>query len=108
MSTLSLRLPDSLHRALRELARKEGISINQFVASAVGEKLAALMTEEYLDARAARGRRDLYDRALGKAMDAEPAPGDRISDAPRASVSRKKARSPIPSKRAASRGRKPR
>ena len=48
MSTLSIRLPNSLHRQLKELSGKEGISINQFISSAVGEKMAALMTAEYL------------------------------------------------------------
>lgn len=54
MSTLSLRLPESLHKGVREFAEREGISINQFIATAVAEKLAALMTEEYLGERAKR------------------------------------------------------
>jgi predicted HicB family RNase H-like nuclease len=40
MSASSLRIPESLHRELRELARREGVSINQLISSAVGEKLA--------------------------------------------------------------------
>jgi len=40
MSTLSVRLPTSLHRQLRELAEREGVSMNQLISSAVGEKLA--------------------------------------------------------------------
>ena len=48
MSTLSIRLPNSFHRQLRELAVREGVSMNQLISSAVGEKLAALMTEDYL------------------------------------------------------------
>ena len=46
MSILSLRLPDSLHRKVRELAAREAISINQFMATAVAEKMAALMTDK--------------------------------------------------------------
>jgi len=38
MSMMSLRLPESLHRKVRELAAKESISINQFIATAVAEK----------------------------------------------------------------------
>lgn len=38
MSTLSLRLPDSLHKRVRDLAQQEGISINQFIRTAVAEK----------------------------------------------------------------------
>ena len=64
MSTLSVRLPESLHRNLREWAQREGICINQFVSSAVGEKLAALATEDYLSTRAARGNREAFTAAL--------------------------------------------
>ena len=39
MGILSVRLPDSLHKGVRELAEREGISINQFIATAVAEKL---------------------------------------------------------------------
>ena len=35
MSTISLRLPESLHKRVRELARDEEISINQFVTTAL-------------------------------------------------------------------------
>ena len=55
MSTLSLRLPNSLHERARELAEREGISINQLIATALAEKRSALMTEEYLEVRARRG-----------------------------------------------------
>ena len=48
MSTLSLRLPASLHRDLRGLADREGVSINQIISAAVGEKVAALRTLDYL------------------------------------------------------------
>ena len=51
MSTLSLRLPNSLHKQIRQLAKKEGISINQSIASAAAEKMAALLTEEYIEKR---------------------------------------------------------
>lgn len=37
MSTLSIRLPDSLHEKIKELAKKEGISMNQLINSAVSE-----------------------------------------------------------------------
>ena len=57
MSALSLRLPESLHRQVRELAEREDVSINQFIAMAVAEKMSALLTVEYLEARARRGSR---------------------------------------------------
>lgn len=72
MSTLSIRLPSSLHEQIRELAKREGISINQFIASAAGEKVAAWATEEYLDERARRGSREKFERALAQLPDEEP------------------------------------
>jgi hypothetical protein len=57
MSTMSIRLPESLHRKARELAEQEGVSINQLVATALAEKLSALMTLEYLETGGKRGSR---------------------------------------------------
>ena len=57
MSALSLRLPESIHRHIREIAKKEGVSINKFISSAVSEKISALMTEDYMEERAKRGKR---------------------------------------------------
>jgi hypothetical protein len=77
MTTLSLRLPESLHRRLAEVAEREGVSINQLISSAVAEKMAALMTEEYLELRAKRGRRSKFKAALAKVADIEPEDVDR-------------------------------
>jgi hypothetical protein len=79
MSTLSLRLPESLHRRLSELAEQEGISINRLISSAVGEKMSALMTEEYLITRAKRGGRRGFLAALSRVPDVEPVDADRIN-----------------------------
>ena len=76
MSTLSLRLPESLHNQLRVLARQEGISINQFLASAAAEKVAALMTEQYLEGRARRGSREKFRAVLARIPDVPPLPED--------------------------------
>lgn len=78
MSTISIRLPESLHEGIREAARREGISINQFIASAAGEKLAAWATEEYLAERARRGDRSKFEAALTRVPDGEPDPEDAI------------------------------
>jgi hypothetical protein len=47
MSTISVRLPESLHKKARELAKREGVSINQLVATALAEKVSALLTEAW-------------------------------------------------------------
>ena len=79
MSALSLRLPNSLHEHARELARLEGISINQLVATALAEKMAALLTEEYFERRAKKASRAKFLAALSKVPDVEPAPHDRVT-----------------------------
>ena len=66
MSTISLRLPESLHEKARELARQENVSINQLVATALAEKLSALVTEEYLRERAKRRSRRKFEAVLRK------------------------------------------
>ena len=76
MSALSLRLPNSLHERVRELARREGVSINQLVSAALAEKMSALLTEEYLETRARRGSRARYLAALPHVPDVEPDPED--------------------------------
>lgn len=78
MSTLSIRLPESLHKQVKELAENEGISMNQFIALAVAEKMSALMTVEYLEERAKRGDREKFDAVLGKVPGARPEEYDRL------------------------------
>ncbi|OGQ67363.1 MAG: CopG family transcriptional regulator [Deltaproteobacteria bacterium RIFCSPLOWO2_12_55_13] len=79
MSTISLRLPDSLHKQVRKLAEKESVSINQLVTLALAEKISALLTEEYLETRAKRGSRKKFERAMVKVPKVEPEEYDRLS-----------------------------
>ena len=92
MSALSLRLPNSLHERARDLARREGVSINQLVASALAEKMSALLTEEYLEARARRGSRAKFLAALAQVPDVEPEPDDQLPSAPNQRLQPTKAR----------------
>jgi len=78
MSTLSLRLPDSLHERVKEFAKKEGISINQFISSAVYEKMSAFSTKNYLEKRAAKADEVKFKEALSKIPDVEPEPYDKL------------------------------
>ena len=48
MSIVQVQIPDSLHKSLYDLAIRDGISIDQFISTAIAEKLSALMTENYL------------------------------------------------------------
>ena len=79
MSTLSLRLPNSIHRHIRQIATQEGVSINQFISTAVSEKISSLITEDYLEQRAKRADRSAFRDILDKVPDRTPLPGDEIT-----------------------------
>jgi hypothetical protein len=101
MSALSLRLPNSLHERARELARREGVSINQLVSAALAEKMSALLTEEYLETRARRGSRTRYLAALAQVPAVEPDPEDALmTAAPNRRLQPTKARRKAKAKRA--------
>lgn len=64
MSSLSLRLPESLHRNLKSAAEADGISINQFVNLAVAEKLSALQTYDIIAERAKKASSKSFLQAM--------------------------------------------
>lgn len=72
MTTISLRIPRSLHDMVRQLVKREGISINQFVTLALAEKVSALATESYLEERAKRADKQKFLAAMSKVADVEP------------------------------------
>ena len=78
MSTLSVRLPDSLHARLKTLAKRERVSMNQLIATALAEKLSALDTEEYLETRAKRATKARFRKALHAVPDVPPDDSDRL------------------------------
>ncbi len=78
MSTLTIQLPDSLKKSIEELAAREGYSVSQFLASAAGEKLAVMLTMEYLRREAEAGRRDDFERYLAAVPDVMPPEYDRL------------------------------
>lgn len=78
MSILSLRIPESLHNRVRILATEDNVSINQFITSALAEKLSALDTEKYLENRALQGSKEKFLKVLAKVPDVAPEEYDRI------------------------------
>ena len=79
MSTVeNVAVPESLLKRVRELAKKEGISLEQFISSAVAEKAAAWMTVDYLENRAGQGSKEKFLKALRRIPDAEPEEQDRL------------------------------
>src|SRR2546422_10942212 len=63
--TYPLRLPRSLKKAVEQQSREDGTSINQFVATAVAEKLSALQTAEFFTSRKARADFKAFDNIMG-------------------------------------------
>lgn len=78
MTSLTIRLPESVHRTIKALAARDGVSVNQFIASAAAEKMASVMTLDYLRAEAAQGRRADFLAVLDQAPDVPPAAGDEL------------------------------
>lgn len=93
MSTLSVRLPESLHRALGDLSKKDGVSMNQFITTAVAEKVATLKAIDWLEERGKRGNRKAFEAVLSKVPDVPTVAGDempRRTRKPRAKVGSKR------------------
>ena len=78
MSTISLRIPDSLHAYAKALAKEDGISVNHLITTALAEKMSALATETYLEERAKRGNRKAFENALASVADVDPEAVDRL------------------------------
>ncbi|MCP5107347.1 MAG: toxin-antitoxin system HicB family antitoxin [bacterium] len=78
METIRVNIPESIHKNLKELAKKDRVSIDQFVTTALSEKISAFMTKKYLDDRAKRGSKKKFMEALSKVPDAEPEEYDKL------------------------------
>ncbi len=66
MSAINVRLPESLHKHLRHLTTKDDVSMNQFIVSAIAEKVAVYHADEYLAERAERGKGKSLKAVLAK------------------------------------------
>jgi hypothetical protein len=78
MSTVTIELPESLKRRIEDIAAQEGYTVSQFLASAAGEKLAVMLTADYLRREAEAGRREEFERYLAAVPDLPPATDDHI------------------------------
>ena len=76
MGTLSVRIPDSLHNEVKKLSKNDRVSINQFIASALSEKVTALETETYISQRAHLGDKKKFQAVLSKVPNAAPEEDD--------------------------------
>lgn len=80
MNALTVQFPDSLHRSIKELAAQEGYSVDQFLASAAAEKMAAIRTLDYLRAEAAQGKREDFEKFLAAVPHQHPEDSDRLPE----------------------------
>ncbi len=78
MTSLTSGIPDSLHKTLSELARRDGITLDQFLASAAGEKMASLLTLDYLRQEAAAGKREDFERFFAAVPDRQAQADDEL------------------------------
>ena len=78
MSSLNVRLPHYLHERLRQLAQREGVSMNQFITLAVAEKIVALETVDYLQTRGKQVNHTAYHTVLTAVPDVPPDEADTI------------------------------
>jgi hypothetical protein len=77
-TTYPLRLPRSLKEAVKRLSREDGTSINQFVATAVAEKVSALQTARYFTDRRARANFQAFDKIMKRRGGKPPRAGDEM------------------------------
>ncbi|MGI8567115.1 MAG: toxin-antitoxin system HicB family antitoxin [Pyrinomonadaceae bacterium] len=78
MTMMNVEVPDALYQRLAEVAAKEGVMVESLISSTLGEKIAALQTEDYLRLRAARGSREKFERVVARVPDVEPEAHDRL------------------------------
>jgi hypothetical protein len=79
-STYPLRLPHSIKAEVERLAKQDGVSVNQFIATAVAEKLSALRTADFFAERRARADFAAFDRLVRREGGAPPASEDTIRE----------------------------
>jgi hypothetical protein len=76
--TYPLRLPRSLKEAVERLSREDGTSINQFVATAVAEKVSALATARFFQDRQAQADFKAFDKIMKRRGGKPPRKADEV------------------------------
>ncbi len=78
MKTLQVRLPDSVHSRLKELAKQEGVSLNQVLVAAASNEVVRQETREFFQRAAQEFDPQAFANALSAVPDVEPMAGDEI------------------------------
>lgn len=88
-ATYPLKLPASIKAAAARLAREDGVSLNQWIAIAVAQKIGAVETAaDFLKRRAGDARPEDLKAFLASAPDVRPEPGDEMPDHLRSKLGR--------------------
>jgi hypothetical protein len=78
-NTYPLKLPTSVKQAAAELAKEDGVSLNQFIAAAVAEKVGTMRTaREFFAERIGDAKPEDLRKILDKVPARAPVPGDEI------------------------------
>ena len=77
-STYPIRLPKSLKDAVELASRKDGTSMNQFIAMAVAEKISALKTATFFSVRQQRADYEKFDALMSRQGGMPPIAGDEV------------------------------
>jgi hypothetical protein len=77
-STYPLRLPNSIKAEVERLAKQDGVSINQFIATAVAEKISAMRTVDFFSERRDRADFAAFDRLMRREGGEPPRADDSI------------------------------
>ena len=80
VSNYALRIPPSLMKEVKDLAKQDNTSVNQFIVLAVAERVGALKARAYFDRRAARAVPGDFPRVLAKAGSEPPRVGDEVPE----------------------------
>ena len=76
---IPLQLPQSLKETAARLAQEDGVSLHQWIVSAVAQKIGAVETAaDFLKARAGTAKRGDLTRLLDRGPDVPPTPEDAI------------------------------
>lgn len=79
MTAITIRLPNSVHQKIKELAARDDVSVNQFIASAASEKMASVLTLDFLKAGASKGKRSDFAHYLSMVPDVPAQAGDELT-----------------------------
>jgi hypothetical protein len=77
-NAMSIRMPEYIKHTLTDVCKKEHISLNQFIMTAIAEKLSALKTADIIEQRASKGSKEKFLQALAKVPNVQADEMDRL------------------------------